>query len=254
MADTLLIKTIFILAILIIGVLGGLAPLRFKGGAGAALAIARANAFAGGIFLGAGLLHLLPDGLSHFAIWRPEVEFPIPMLLTAVAVIAILLTDQIGNDKHEVVPQTRRRSALLLVVLSIHSVIAGASLGLEASLISSMALFVAIIAHKGAAGFALGTALVADGVSAAAHRARVIFFAITTPVGILLGIFLASEIHGGSADAFEAVFDSLAAGTFFYIAMSDMFSHAFVEVRGRWSKIALATFGLGVMALIAVWA
>ncbi len=255
MVDLLLIKVLSIAIIFSVGLFGGLAPLRFKGGAGATLAIARANAFAGGIFLGAGLLHLLPDGIGHFAAWQPDQDFPFPMLIAAAAVVAILLTDQVGGQGNGGSASTgHRRSALLLVVLSIHSVIAGASLGLEASLASSIALFIAIIAHKGAAGFALGTALVADGAAVAAHRRRIMFFACTTPVGIVLGAFLGSEIHGGSADSFEAVFDSLAAGTFFYIALTDMFTHAFADSKGRWSKLALAAIGLIVMALIAVWA
>lgn len=252
MVEQILLKCVFVLVIFACGVAGGLAPLRIKGGAGAALNVARGNAFAGGVFLGAGLLHLLSDGIENFGLWRPAVDFPFPMLLAGAAVVFVLLTDQLGHhreDKHG-----QRRSTLLLIVLSIHSVIAGAALGLEGSLLNSVALFIAIIAHKGAAGFALGTALISEGLDRARHMRIILGFAVTTPIGIALGAFLGSEMAGGEAEAFEAVFDSLAAGTFFYIALTDMFSTAFRDASGKWGKLVLAAAGFALMALIAIWA
>ncbi|MGE5186640.1 MAG: hypothetical protein ACM31C_31515 [Acidobacteriota bacterium] len=57
----------------------------------------------------------------------------------------------------------------------------------------------------------------------------------------------------GSRSWFEGIFDSLAAGTFLYIAMLDIIRTEF-EVRGdRWQKWSLASAGFATMAVLALW-
>ncbi len=249
------IKFIFIVVIFATGVLGGLAPFRVRESANAKLQMARGNAFAGGIFLGAGLLHMLPDSASAFEVVLPDVDYPLPALFAGLAILLVLLTDQLAKasrDNGAAGEDAHGRPALLFIVLSLHSMITGISLGLDTEMMGTITLFVAIIAHKGAAAFALGTALA--GSPGTGHRRTILLFAATTPLGIILGTVLSEALSSNWIVGFEAVFDGLAAGTFLYVALMDIFIEAFKDPRGRSSKLVLATVGFGLMALIVFWA
>ena len=50
-----------------------------------------------------------------------------------------------------------------------------------------------------------------------------------------------------------AVFDSLAAGTFLYIAVVDIIGDEFMRPGDRMPKSTLLTFGLAFMAVLAIW-
>jgi len=79
-------------------------------------------------------------------------------------------------------------------------------------------------------------------------------FAFAFLIGILTGTWFASFLAGHVLVVFEAIFDALAAGTFFYIAVMDILSEEFHDSSGRWSRFAMAIAGFAVMAVVAVWA
>ena len=249
------IKLLFVLVIFATGVLGGLAPFRVKETANSKLQMARGNAFAGGIFLGAGLLHMLPDSAEAFSEVLPDIGYPLPALFAGLAILLVLLTDQVARHmKSPSAPGTEEshsRPMLLFVVLSVHSIITGISLGLETAMMTTVSLFIAIIAHKGAAAFALGTALVSSGEGP--HRRTILAFAATTPLGIILGTVLSEALASNWAIGFTAVFNGLAAGTFLYVALMDIFIEAFQTPGARWSKLLFALIGFSLMALIVFW-
>ena len=74
-----------------------------------------------------------------------------------------------------------------------------------------------------------------------------------TPLGIGLGLGFDAILTGRADQGFETLFDSLAAGTFLYIAALDIIQEEFFDPAGRWPKFILLAFGLGLMALIALW-
>ncbi len=117
-----------------------------------------------------------------------------------------------------------------------------------------MMILLAILAHKGFAAFSLGVSFVRGGVSAQAYRRLLLFFACTTPFGLLLGTIASSALSGTTALWFEAVFDSLAAGTFIYVATMDLMHDVFEEVSIRARKYVAAVVGFGLMSLLAIWA
>ena len=143
---------------------------------------------------------------------------------------------------------------LLCLILSIHSIIAGTSLGLEATLASATAIFIAIIAHKGAASFALGVSLRESNFPTFRHVVIIFFFSAMTPLGVILGTVFSAVFSGNTSAAIEAVFDSLAAGTFLYVAVVDIIEEVFKQPPDRWIKVLFISCGFGLMALIAIWA
>ncbi|MCH2149299.1 MAG: ZIP family metal transporter, partial [Phycisphaerales bacterium] len=141
---------------------------------------------------------------------------------------------------------------LLLVTLSIHSLIAGVTLGIS-SAAGAGVLLVAIIAHKGAAGFALGSTFREAAVPPRTRIPALLVFVGSTPLGVILG-GLAIELLGQGSGAAEAWFKAVAAGTFLYIATLDIVREEFFpggSNRGR--RLIWATMGAGLMALVAIW-
>ena len=256
--DILWLKLISVPVIFTIGLFAGIIPTRkvitSKGKQGLILG----NAFAGGIFLGAGLIHLLPDSIENFNTLAGKVDFPFPTLIAGIGFLFILFLDKAaskGQDHHEIVTKKEPIFPFILyLVLSIHSIIAGASLGLEGSLLSTITLFIAIIAHKGAASFALGVSLKKNGIATKRHIITIAFFAMMTPLGIIIGTIFTSVLSSNTSILFEMIFDALAAGTFLYIAIAEIIGEIFEKRTHIWSKLLLISAGFGLMAMIAIWA
>ena len=127
-------------------------------------------------------------------------------------------------------------------------------MGLGETLGHIIIIFIAIIAHKGAAAFALGVSMRTAHLTKKIAFRIILLFAIMTPVGIFAGTLFDAYSHAHSALMGEAIFNAIAAGTFFYIAT---FHHSELEVdESLHSSLAeILYFGLGiaVMALVAIW-
>lgn len=89
-----------------------------------------------------------------------------------------------------------------------------------------------------------------------------LFFALTTPVGIIIGIAIASVYNENSPTALivEGVLDSASAGILIYMALVDLLSADFMSEKVQNSgKLQIAVncsvlLGAGAMSLIAKWA
>ncbi|MEA3392919.1 MAG: ZIP family metal transporter [Candidatus Marinimicrobia bacterium] len=256
--DIFWLKLLSLLVIFTVGLFAGIAPTRKSLSQQGERKLIWGNAFAGGVFLGAGLLHMLPDAIENFKTFAGDIDFPFPALITGIGFLFILLLEKANSGgHHHVNTATGKRAAfpfLLYLVLSIHSIIAGTSLGLEATLVSATAIFIAIIAHKGAASFALGISLKKNGVSTSRHIVTIAFFAAMTPLGVLLGVVFSKILTSNANAAFESIFDALAAGTFLYIAIVDIIGEVFEKNSDRWIKLFLIIGGFALMAMIAIWA
>ncbi len=243
--------------IFVTGIVGGMMPLRIELGAVGQRRMSFGNAFSAGVFLGAGLLHMLPDAIEQFGRFAEGINYPLPALVCATGFLMILLLEKgllAGReDVGDLAAQRTFYPVVLLLVLSLHSVIAGTSLGLETELVASLAIFIAIIAHKGAAAFSLGVSLRQGSFPRSRHIALVMLFSIMVPFGVLLGALFASDIGGHMDTEFEGIFDALAAGTFIYVGVLEILPDVFGNVENRWSKLCLILAGFGLMALIALW-
>ncbi len=266
------LKAIGALAVLLLALAGGFLPTRLRGQAGAAHWLSLGNAFAGGIFLGAGLLHLLPhahEAFNHLA----EVHagehvhvFPWAMLLAAAGFLLILFIEKVapprqdfdeprmvdealGHHHHAVGNSTY--PAVLLVALSMHAFFAGLALGAIEEGAQILAVLVAILAHKLMESFALGVTLVGSSYTRRRVNQLIVVFSLVTPAGIVAGMLAMHGLHGGHVEWAEAVFNALAAGTFLYIASMDILVEVFHRSAGRWVKFVLVVLGFAAMALIA---
>ena len=133
-----------------------------------------------------------------------------------------------------------------------HSFLAGLTLGAEPELAGALVIFIAILAHKTTAGFALGVSLVRNTMARQHAWQLLAIFAFATPLGILVGLALGGVLDGPTQRIFEATFLALAAGTFAYVATLDILRNELLEPGGRLSRWTFVTAGTGLMGLLAL--
>ncbi len=252
--DIFYFKVLAVLIVFSIGFASGLFPLRYQVTKSNQLFFSIGNSLAGGVFLGAGLLHLLPDGIELLA---NESQYPLALLLCALSLAVLLFIEKVlfieteSRDLDKVAEAPSYYPYLLAVVLSIHSFIAGITLGIEKAFMASIVLFIAIIAHKGSAAFALGISLRRAAIALKKHIRVVLLFSCMTPMGILFGSGIAELFSSHTGRVLEGVFDSLAAGTFLYVSVLDIIEEEFSIPGNEWIKFAAVICGLGLMAALA---
>ena len=266
------LKLALLFAISAAGAAGGSLPLWRGGATGNPRILGWGNSFAAGVFLAAGLVHMLPDADR---IWRElGFEFPMAFALSAMALTGmlliehVLLPDHVHEELH--VPSDERFGAdhghvhhdghhdalsaySALVALSIHSLVGGLALGAEQDTTRVLVIFFAIFAHKSAEGFALGVSLARSSISKAQRGRLIALFASSTPIGGLIGIALGQTIEGRPAALVEAVFLGVAAGTFMYVATFDVLRDEFPHASGRFAKWLAMALGVVGMSLLAIW-
>ena len=279
MTSLLAIKIAAVFAILAVAAVGGTIPILATRHHASHRFFSLGNSLAGGIFLGAGFIHLLPEAAELLG---SVVEYPLAPLLAAFGVALLLLIDRVVLETRAGSDQDKAKSRpiypyVLLVVLSIHSATAGVALGLQSETVTSLLVIVAILCHKGSAGFALVVSMVA----ARAERRKLwtvlAIFASMTPLGIVLGTIASGLLEGPAAVLVEGSFNALAAGTFIYIAILDVINAEMSSADDRVAhfvrsamvgdddlpmpaqdtdrvlKFALVVVGLLSMAAIGIW-
>lgn len=199
------LKLIAATAVFLVPITAGAVPFILKK-QDQSFAFAKGEAFACGIFLGAGLLHMLNHALQDAI----KVNFSSSTVLLCVGMtfLAMLLLEHISRYFAD---HNRKFLPLLATaILSIHSIAAGIALGMAHSAETLMVVLVAILSHKWAAGFALAILL-------AKHLKNVwpayIAFSLMTPLGIFFGQSLLSWHN----DDLSIYAHAIAAGSFLYI-------------------------------------
>jgi zinc transporter 1/2/3 len=216
-----------------------------------------ANAFAGGVFLGAGLIHMLPDAQVKFASVFAAMEYPHFMLVAGIAFLLVLFIDKVAalphvSDASDGQDGGTTYPYLLAVLLSVHSAITGIALGLEQTLIGSIAILVAVLAHKSIAAMALGISIDREKVDPRRGRILRWIFYSATPSGIVLGTLWSGQLEGQTAALAEGIFDALAGGSFLYISIVDILIEEFRPPNVGWLFLSAAG-GFAIMALLAIW-
>jgi len=217
------------------------------------------NAFAGGIFLGTGLVHMLPAAHDGFKELTGNHNLPWISMLAALGFFMALFFRRVLPYKEKPLSDsvkggTRRRISphMLAISLSAHSIVIGIALGTENTLTKGIALLIAILAYKISAIFALEVNLHRSGLFGSKLRKLNTTFLYMTPLGIIMGSTLTALLTGTAEHLIAITFDALAAGTFLYIALIDIIGEEFVGAKDKWFKFILVVFGFTAIAAIIV--
>ncbi len=211
------------------------------------------EAFASGIFLGAGLIHMLPDANSGFN--QLGIHYPMAFLLAGFAFLFLLYLEHLGTEIHHHSSGNNRSTSwimILVAVLGIHSLLAGTALGLSISTSTTIMVAIAILAHKWAASFALAVEINKSAITLRTGIKLFILFALMTPLGILFGSYL--NFLKPEANLWQAIFMSLASGTFLYIGTLHGLNRAVMINRCcNTREFSLVIIGFSLMALLALF-
>lgn len=180
----------------------------------------KADALSRGIFLGVGLCHLLPDANMHFTEAMGHAHTPLIELTCLGSILILLMLEKTShfllhndNAPHAMLP------LLLTLMLTVHATIEGIALGINMTYLGIIYLLMAILAHKGAAAFALSIQIKESEMPRSLQLSAILLFALATPLGIFTGLMFESSVHGAHASYAEAIFNAIAAGTFIYVAL-----------------------------------
>ena len=249
-------KFIAALMVFIAGAGGGYLAARLSQTRSSEKISSMANALAGGVFLGAAFLHMLPDAIENFETFLPDDSYPFFALTAAGGFLVVLFLEKVlgaGFDRAGNGEEGAIYPYILMLTLSIHSIVTGMALGLESQLVSAGAILIAILAHKTTASMALALSFNRGNAPATRARNLLWMFYTTTPIGILGGMWIGDSLQGAGEVHFEAIFDSLAAGTFLYVAIMDILSEEFEGSRGHSGRFVFTLFGFAIMATVAIW-
>lgn len=208
------------------------------------------DAFASGIFLGAALLHLLPDAVQAFASAPGLRTYPFAELICAAGFLLLLFLERLSLSWS--VLQTRQSIPYVIALtLMTHAFIEGAALGISPTFAETSLLLIAIVAHKGSESFALCNLLLRHRLALKTIVVLTLVFTLMTPLGIVLGSWLAVGHSNGMT---IGTFDAFAAGTFLYISTLHH-GHFHEHASGKQGLLEYAALltGTAFMGVIALW-
>ncbi|CAL4894043.1 unnamed protein product [Urochloa decumbens] len=274
------------------------------------------KAFAGGVILATGLVHILPaafDALGSPCLEGrgPWAEFPFAGAAAMLAAIATLMVDTVAtgyfrrtvarkaaavvdeppehpghcedggdveaaSDGHAhgmsvVAPApvagdelVRHRviSQVLELGVVVHSLIIGMSLGASDFPSTVRPLVPALTFHQFFEGIGLGGCIVQAKFRLKSVVAMAVFFSVTTPAGVAIGIGISSVYDETSPTALvtQGLLEAAAAGILIYMALVDILAEEFMSARVQSrARLQLALnasllLGAGLMSLLAIWA
>jgi zinc transporter ZupT len=209
------------------------------------------EALASGIFLGAGLLHMLNDATQQFV--KYGYDYPFTFLLAGSMFLILLLFEHITREIYQNTQTATSAFAILAtLMLAMHSFLAGAALGVSDSLSFILIILVAILGHKWAASFALAIQINKSQLSTRFALILFISFALMTPLGILVGSTVTAQLH--KYPLIEPILIALAAGTFLYLGtLHGLKESILVERCCNLNQFTLVITGFIIMALVAIW-
>ncbi|KAG6591805.1 Zinc transporter 3, partial [Cucurbita argyrosperma subsp. sororia] len=252
------------------------------------------KAFAAGVILATGFIHVLPDAYENLTSPKlkenPWAKFPFTGLVSMVAAIATLMVDAGASsyftrlNLNKAQPETdgdgemhpaghahgsakvvgssteilRHRviSQVLELGILVHSVI----IGIVIPNIKSVGA--AITVHQLFEGMGVGGCIAQRKFKTRAAMLMAVFFCLTSPIGIAIGIGVTNSYDEDSPKALivEGILNAASAGILMYMALVDFLAADFMSLRMQrnaklqfFADVALI-LGAALMYLLAIWA
>ena len=211
-----------------------------------------AETLASGVFLGAAVFHMLPDAEQGFRMNQSLSNYPWANLTCAFSLLMLLgIEPLLSKNRHNNVPAPY----MPITVLSLHSLLEGAALGINLNTGETLMIFIAIIAHKALDSFALCTGMHGSTLTKRHRKTILLIFSLMTPLGILIASSVTLLLHSYTEPLFQATFNALGAGAFLYLATTHRINdyiHGNHELHSMHYLLAIS-LGLAAMATLAVW-
>lgn len=208
------LKIIFGILIFIVILLAGWYPFKKRSADNHHHDFPIGETLATGVFLGAALLHMLPE--ANYLFTQLGYHYPFAFIITGAVFLLFLWFEHLGKELYQHHSTEHPAFALLAwAMLSIHSIMLGAALGLAQYHAMIIMLFLAIITHKWAESFAIAVQLNKSSLSRRNSLLFFLLFSLMTPIGIYFGWYFGHGIETHSI--FDPILIAASAGTFLYL-------------------------------------
>ncbi|XP_031826805.1 zinc transporter ZIP3 isoform X3 [Nomia melanderi] len=114
------------------------------------------------------------------------------------------------------------RGLLIVLGLSVHELFEGLAIGLESSATYVWYMFGAVAAHKFVIAFCIGVELIASKTRQYLSIIYVCTFAVVSPLGIAIGMFLVGGGSAASSGILPVLLQGLASGTLLYVVFFEI--------------------------------
>ncbi|KAK3533954.1 hypothetical protein QTP70_034943 [Hemibagrus guttatus] len=288
------VKISALFGLLVLTLFFGFIPVRmkfFRAGNGTEIhrtVLSLISCFAGGVFLAACFLDIIPDYLSDISeqLQDRNIDYPLAEFIMACGFFIVLILERLvlscnGQGNEETAPllpsvghshsHTHRsvndvessghhvhmdlqahssfRSFMLFLSLSLHSVFEGLAIGLQATDAKVLEICIAILIHKSIIVFSLSIKLIQSAVPTMWLIIYTLVFSIMSPMGIAIGIGV-SEAQLKMGLLVQAVLEGLAAGTFVYITFLEILPHELNSPGRQLLKVLFILIGFSLMAFL----
>jgi zinc transporter 1/2/3 len=139
-------------------------------------------------------------------------------------------------------------ACFVVAALSIHSFMAGVSLGAVEGA-RGLGVLLAILSHKGLAAFALGSHLVSNRVQRCRFMVILFSFSCATPVGIIAGM----KMTGWLDPVTSGLITACVSGTFIFVSIVDILQKEMLSGSDVTPKLFCTMGGWAVMTILALW-
>jgi zinc transporter 1/2/3 len=149
---------------------------------------------------------------------------------------------------------------LLIFALCFHSIFEGIAIGVEKTKANAWRALWTISLHKIFAAIAMGISLLRTipdhpFVSCVAYA---FVFAISSPIGVAIGIIIDTTTQGLVADWIFAISMGLACGVFIYVSINHLSTKGYLPQRSvlvdtPLYKFLAVSLGIGVVAVVMIW-
>lgn len=215
-------KLFSLVSILAVSLVGGCLPLTRPERARQPDGFPLGKPFSCGVFLALSLVMMLPSALHLLGKAYPDALVPLPPAIAALVFLLLLFME---HREEELSAKGKRHDDLtspiipiiMTIMIAIPSFLLGTALGVS-NTVSAVMIFLAIIAHKGTAGFALALKMVNSTMSKRQVYLLFLFFACSTPFGIITGQEAREWMTGHEMLEIKGIILSAASGVFLYMS------------------------------------
>jgi zinc transporter 1/2/3 len=168
----------------------------------------------------------------------------------------------LSGDKNDIALLVK--AVVMEIAIAMHSIVIGVAFGALGDVTELVGLLVALSFHQLFEGIALGAALQSARAQLGERKVWTfaLTFAVTTPIGILIGLFAlpTDEAPSDNQEYAQGILNAIAAGNLIYIALVEMVSEDFRSPLAaksgnlRAAMIVALLAGDLCLAILAIWA
>ncbi|AOW51450.1 TPA: zinc transporter [Legionella pneumophila subsp. pneumophila] len=245
------LKIIFAISIFIVILIAGWYPFKKRLKDDKHIDFPIGETLATGVFLGAALLHMLPESNTLFK--EMGYNYPFAFIITGVVFLIFLWFEHLGKELYHHHDAEHPAFAILAwAMLSVHSLMLGAALGFTQYNSMIIMLFLAIITHKWAESLAIAIQLNKSSMSTRKSMVFFFFFSLMTPLGIYFGWYFGHGVETNSL--FDPILIAASAGTFLYLGtLHGLERCVMVERCCNLSDFSFVIIGFLLMASVAIY-